>query len=231
MSFHRPFVVPALSKPLPLGYPERCHCADSSQFTRKQSFRSALASNPYRWGLLALASALLATQSQAAEQPVVVDKAHSQIEIVVKATMDSFTGKLTDFAPTVTVNPVTGEITSANVRFHFNDVKTGNEKRDHEMHVWQQTEQFPDGIFKLNIFVPLADGKSKVIGTLTLHGITAPLSFPVTVTREGSTLTVAGEAVVDTQAYGLPIIRKFALLKVDPLVVVRFHLSGTIPAP
>jgi hypothetical protein len=31
---------------------------------------------------------------------------------------------------------------------------------------------------------------------------------------------------VDTRDYGLPIIRVFGLLKVDPLVHVQFHLEG-----
>ena len=174
---------------------------------------------------------MLATLTRAAEKPVVVDQVHSQIEIVVKATMDSFTGKLAAFAPTFAADPGTGQIMSARISFHFNDVKTGNEKRDHEMHVWQQTDKFPDGAFTLDALTPSPDGKFTAKGGLTFHGMTNSISFPVSITRDGSTVTVAGEAVVDTKAFGLPIIRKFALLKVDPLVVVRFHLVGELPAP
>jgi iron complex transport system substrate-binding protein len=39
-----------------------------------------------------------------------------------------------------------------------------------------------------------------------------------------------GDASLDTREFGLPVIRLFGLLKVDPVVRVRFHLQGTAPA-
>ncbi len=178
-----------------------------------------------------LLAGVLAGSVPAAERSVAIDKTSSRIEIAVKATMDSFVGKLTDYTPTVRMDPETGKVTAATIAFLFSDVKTGNEKRDHEMHVWQQTEKFPAGTFSLTALEAETGGKLTARGTLTFHGVAQPLSFPVTVTRNGSSMTVEGDAVVDTLSFGLPVIHKFAVLKVDPLVTVHFHLVGAMAAP
>jgi polyisoprenoid-binding protein YceI len=167
----------------------------------------------------------------AAESTVTIDRAQSQIEIAVKATGDSFVGKLADFTPTVLLDAASAKVTTAKVAFHFADVRTGNEKRDHEMNVWQQTDKFPDGEFTLAGLEAAGAGKFTARGALTFHGVTQSLVFPVSIARDGATLTVGGEVVVDTRAFGLPIIKKFVVAKVDPLVTVRFHLVGNVAAP
>ncbi len=183
-------------------------------------------------GLLSIfAASLLAVTMSAAEAPLTIDKASSHVEIAVKATADSFVGKLADYVATVLVDRDTGAVTTSKVAFHFSDVKTGNEKRDREMNEWQQTEKFPDGDFTLDSLTAVSPEKFTVRGRLTLHGSTHDISFPASIAREGARVTVDGEAVVDTRVFGLPVIRKFAVLKVDPLVTVRFHLAGAVAAP
>jgi polyisoprenoid-binding protein YceI len=185
-----------------------------------------------RWLLLCLAASGMLTGSLlAAEKSLTVDKAKSNVEISVKATADSFVGKLADYSPTLTLDPATGKVTAAKIAFHFNDVKTGNEKRDREMHVWQQTEKFPDGDFTLETLEPSTDGKLVAHGTLTFHGMAHVLEFSVKIAQAESGVTVDGEAMVDTRLYGLPVIHKFAVLKVDPVVGIHFHLVGTVSSP
>ena len=149
-----------------------------------------------RWLSLCLAaSGLLAGNLPAAEKSLTIDKTNSHIEISVKATVDSFVGKLGDFTPTVTLDSEARKVAAAKIAFHFNDVKTGNEKRDIEMHVWQQTEKFPDGDFTLGTLEPSTDGKLVARGILTFHGLAHALDFPVTIAREETRVTVDGEAV------------------------------------
>ena len=169
--------------------------------------------------------------ASAAEQALSVDKANSRVDIAVKATVDSFVAKLTDYAPSIQLNSELGTVTAAKISFHFADIRTGNEKRDHEMNVWQETDKFPDGNFTLGKLTMDSAHKVSAHGSLVLHGVTHELQFPVTLSRSGSGMTVDGEAELDTRWFGLPVIRKFGLLKVDPIVVVRFHLTGAIAAP
>lgn len=175
---------------------------------------------------LLVAAAVVGTAS-AAERPLMIDRAQSRIEIAVKATLDSFVGQLTTFEPRIVVAE-DGAVTSAEVAFRFHDVRTGKEGRDKAMHKWQETERFPEGRFVLTALQRRADGQATATGRLTLHGQTQELNFPVSLHRDGPRYALDGDAPVDVRDYGLPAIRLFAVLRVDPVVHVRFHLQGTI---
>ncbi len=171
-----------------------------------------------------------ATITAAGERVLVIDPAQSRIEVDVKATMGSFVGSLADYDARIRVDGSPAAVKSATFGFKFVDVKTGEAKRDRHMHDWQQTETFPDCRFELSKLTAQPDGSQLAVGKLTLHGQTHTLTFPAQIATEGATLVIDGEAAIDTQEYGLPIIRKFVALKVNPLVTVRFHLQGKVPA-
>ena len=164
---------------------------------------------------------------QAAPVALSVTTSASRIEISVKATVDSFVGSLSAYEVAVQVDPQSQVVSSATFAFHFSDVRTGNEKRDKEMLAWEEVGKFPDGRFELTSLSPEGQGKYSAKGQMTLHGQTREVSFPVTIAQSGAGFTIDGDATLDTRQYGLPVIKKFALLKVDPLVVVHFHLVGT----
>lgn len=172
--------------------------------------------------LLGLALSLVA---RSAEQPLVFDAAESRVEVAVKASFDAFTAKLTRFEPAVMVDDLE-RVTAARLTFHFRDLVTGKEKRDAAMHRWQETDRFPDGEFVLSALEPAPDGGFQARGRLTFHGVTRDVQFPVSIRRDGPRVVIDGTVPVDTRDHGLPIIRMFGLLKVDPLVHVRFHLAG-----
>jgi polyisoprenoid-binding protein YceI len=65
-------------------------------------------------------------------------------------------------------------------------------------------------------------------GKLMLHGIELPITIPVQIKRDGNTLSVSGEVVINHELWGLPKIRKFGLLTVAPEVDVAFNVSGTL---
>lgn len=176
---------------------------------------------------LAFVFAALVGSVSAAERQLAIDPAQSRIEVVVKATVDSFTGRLDVFDPTVKLNDA-GEIVGARVAFHFRDVHTGKAKRDAAMHEWQETERFPDGEFELLSLKRDGDAAAQAVGRLTFHGVSREIAFPVSLANDAGILAIDGEAPVDVRDFGLPVIRKFGVLKVDPLVRVRFHLQGRI---
>ena len=173
-----------------------------------------------------LLAAGLALTAAAAERPLLVDPAQSHIEVAVKATVDSFVGRLAAYEPEIAVAD-DGTIARARLAFRFRDVQTGKEGRDKAMHKWQQSETFPDGTFVLSSLTPAEGATATARGRLSLHGITRDIEFPVSVNRDGPRYAIDGDASVDTRDFGLPGIRMFALLKVDPVVHVRFHLQGT----
>jgi polyisoprenoid-binding protein YceI len=185
---------------------------------------------PMKTPLLALAlTLLLAPLAHAIDVPLVVDKTRSRIEFNVKATMDSFTGQLTAYELELLHDPsAPGKISRAEIRFRFGALKTGNEKRDAEMYKWQSNEQFPECVFTLTALEPAATPDHYTArGQLLLHGTARDLIFPVTIsTTADNSYLIKGEARIDTRDFGLPVIRKFMLLKVDPVVVVGLHLEA-----
>lgn len=175
--------------------------------------------------LLAVLLLAAAVPLAAADHAVVFDPARSTVDVVVKATVDSFTGRLAGYTLAAAADEG-GRITSARLDFRFRDVLTGEPKRDEAMHAWQDTAKHPDASFVLTALEPAADGAHRATGRLTFHGVTRELSFPVRVTAAGAELAVDGDAAIDTRDFGLPVIRMMGLLKVDPVVHVRFHLQG-----
>lgn len=182
----------------------------------------------HRW-LVCLAGFLLSVAAPAAEKPLAIDAAQSRVDIVVRATMDSFSGKLNGYETAIGIGE-DGRVASARFAFHFRDLLTGKDGRDKAMHKWQETEKFPDGLFVLTSLEPAQAPETGwvAIGRFTMHGVTRDLRFPASVVRDGETYAIDGDATVDTREFGLPIIRMMGLLKVDPLVHVKFHLQGRV---
>jgi polyisoprenoid-binding protein YceI len=177
-----------------------------------------------RW--LALAAAVAAPAVHAS--PLVIDKAHSAVTISVKATIGSFVATLPDFEAALAVDPETARATAAVFRFSFASIKTGNATRDRDMNEWQQTDRFPQVVFTLTAMEPAAGGKAEARGLLRFHGMERAVAFPLSIRLDGQNAFLDGQATIDTREFGLPVIRKFALLKVDPIVRLRFHLEGAI---
>jgi polyisoprenoid-binding protein YceI len=169
--------------------------------------------------------ALLLTPAAATDRSLILDPAHSGVEVAVKVTVDSFVAHLERYEGSVTLTEE-GRINAARFAFRFRDVKTGKKDRDEAMHKWQQTDVHPDGVFSLAALEAVDGNKFTATGQLTLHGVTRALRFPVSITREADRYTIDGDAPVDTREFGLPVIRMLGMLKVDPIVHVRFHLTG-----
>lgn len=159
--------------------------------------------------------------------PLAIDPAQSRIEIIVKATVDSFVGTLDAYKTDIAVED--GQVAAAIITFRFADVHTGKSGRDEAMHDWQETSRHPDGVFTLKSLERTgADGRMDARGSLTFHGVSRAIAFPVVISTDSTHYTIAGEASLDTRDFGLPVIRKLGLLKVDPLVRVRFHFQGSV---
>lgn len=164
-------------------------------------------------------------RANAVESPLAFELADSRVEIAVNASLHSFTGRLTRYEPIVVIDDG-GRIVSARFSFQFRDVVTGRDKRDAAMHAWQQTDAFPAGVFVLQKLEPAAGNTLTALGQLTLHGVTRDIRFPVSVTRQANVYAIDGDAPIDVRDFGLSVIRVLGVLKVDPVVHVRFHLQG-----
>jgi polyisoprenoid-binding protein YceI len=179
-----------------------------------------------------LAACGLTSPGRAADVRLSIQYPQSHIDIVVHATVDSFVGTLGACQPEISVRD-DGEIAGARIAFRFRDVVTGKKSRDKAMHEWQHTDEFPDGVFVLSNIEAASEGPRTAFGRLTFHGITRDVRFPVAIVREGLRYLIDGDVPVDVRDFGLPAIRLLGVLRVDPVVHVRFHLQAAreTPAP
>jgi polyisoprenoid-binding protein YceI len=160
--------------------------------------------------------------------PVLVDPNHSSIDIAVKATIGSFVAQLRDFDANIVTASREARVEAGIFRFKFASIKTGNAARDRDMNEWQQTDKFPEVVFTLIAIEPVAGGNPIARGKLRFHGVERLLSFPISVETKEQTFNMDGDVAIDTRNYGLPIIKSFLVLKVDPIVHVHFHLTGKL---
>jgi polyisoprenoid-binding protein YceI len=160
--------------------------------------------------------------------PVFLDMDESGVAIAVKATIDSFVAELQDYDASVTVAPQTGRVEAVVFRFNVASVRTGNAKRDRDLNEWQQTDRFPDVIFTLTALEPLIGEKSIAHGLLRFHGVERTVSFPISIETNKQIIVMDGDVTIDTRDYGLPVIKKFFILMVDPILNLHFHLQGKL---
>jgi len=183
----------------------------------------------HSFGSRLLAAAILALPLTAGgnDALLVIDRSASHVDIAIKSTLDSFVAHLEDFNVAITLDPETGRVESTAFQADLSALKTGLADRDHNMSVWLQTNNFPQVVFELRAVDCSPNGALMARGQFKLHGQMHDIQFPVTVTIKHGFETIDGTATVDTQDYGLPIIR-FWVLTVDPVVQVRFHLHGNV---
>jgi len=156
-----------------------------------------------------------------------LDRAESHVDIAVKATLGSFVAHLEDFNVAITLDPESGRVETTTFHADLSAVKTGREDRDHNMGEWLQTNEFPQVVFELGAVDRGPTGALTAHGRLRLHGQQHEIRFPVTVSVNHGMAEIDGTAPLDTQEFGLPIIR-FFVLTVDPVVRVHFHLQGRL---
>lgn len=177
--------------------------------------------------LIPLSSTLLIFGSVAQGAELQIEKENSRIQVDAKATGHGFTGDLKDYTVKVAGNASTSDPSSVALKWDFNDLKTGDEKRDKEMIKWLGGGT-PTGTFTFGKSWKDDTGNLHAEGEITIHGISKTISFPYRVTREGNWVTIDGTAKLDYQNFKLPIIRNMAVMTVDPKLTIRFHLTGQV---
>lgn len=178
-------------------------------------------------GCLAVA---LAAFAGAADRPLLVDATLSRLLVDVKTTGGRFTASVSSFSPVIRVDDRGHLPTDVRLRFPFASVSTGKADRDRDMYRWEEVQSYPEVSFALGHLELQYDGTYLADGWVRLHGAERDVRFPVSVTTRGDRMVIEGQALLDTREYGLPVIKRFVVLRVDPTVVVRFRIVGTIAA-
>lgn len=156
-----------------------------------------------------------------------VDPGRSRIQVNAKATGHAFTGTLQKYVVTVTGEGTTLAPAAFDLSWNFQDLKTGDDKRDAEMIKWLGGGK-PAGSFKFVKSWTDKQGVTHAQGTLTIHGVAKTIYFPYTATKNGNQVTIDGKVSMDYQIFNLPVVRALLVMTVDPNLVVEFHLTGKV---
>lgn len=155
-----------------------------------------------------------------------VDPRRSTIEVLVHGTSGSFTGHVEQFSSLIEFDSDHHRIIRTSVTFRFPDLKTGRPNRDQHMLEWLESSRYPEVSFRLEALAKDRAGGDVAQGRLTIHGVERTVSFPVNFLMEGQRFSIDGEIQLDYRDFGLPRLRKYWILSVDPELKVRFHLQG-----
>jgi polyisoprenoid-binding protein YceI len=167
---------------------------------------------------------LIVPQAIAAE--LEVDQTRSRIQVEAKATGHAFTGTLEKYTVSASGDATTNEPDKLALSWDFNDLKTGDAKRDQEMIKWLGGGK-PAGSFTF-LKTWTEGGKTHAQGALTINRVSKTIAFPYSVKREGDWATIDGSVKIDYQNFSLPVIKAMMVMTVDPKLVINFHLVGKV---
>jgi polyisoprenoid-binding protein YceI len=157
----------------------------------------------------------------------VIDKSRSSIAVDAKATNHRFTGTLKDFDVKITGLRKSLVPTKVELKWDFKNLDTADKKRDRNMLKWLEYGKKPTGSFVMTKWIDDGKGNTFTRGNITIHGVKKEITFPCKVSRNGKTITAAGNAQLTYTDFGLPHIRQLVVLTVNPKLSIRFTLVGT----
>jgi polyisoprenoid-binding protein YceI len=183
--------------------------------------------NSFRTVLQAVAMLSLALVVRGNGANFIMDGTKSHVDVAVKSTLGSFDAKLEKYDVAITFDSDKVGLRTAVFHADLAALKTVIADRDNNMRVWLQADAFPQVAFELRALDRGPDGALTARGRFQLHGRMHEIHFPVTMSVTRGLVVIDGTATLDTQDFGLPIIR-FWVLTVDPVVNVQFHLQGSL---
>jgi len=128
-----------------------------------------------------LAAAALAAIPARAADTYLVDKAHSETLFTIKHLMSRVTGRFSDFSGVINVDSATPAASSVEFTIVASSIDTGVADRDKDLRGpnFFDVEKNPSITFNSTKVTPGTKDKFTVDGTLTMHGVSRPISLAV----------------------------------------------------
>lgn len=148
------------------------------------------------FGLLAGLTALL--PANASGQDWRMDPERSQLGFIGSAQGESFEGRFDRFSPEIRFDPANLAGARFDVRIDLASVDTDNAERDETIlgGDFFAVRKHPEARYLADSFRDLGQGRYAADGTLTLHGITRPVTLVFT-WQTGAPVVLEGEALLE----------------------------------
>ena len=161
--------------------------------------------------LLSLAAVALAAVPAPGADTYVVDKTHSETLFTIRHLMSRITGRFSDFSGTINVDASTPAASSVEFTINAASIDTGVTDRDKDLRGanFFEVEKHSTITFRSSKVTPASKDKFTVEGTLTMHGVSKPVSLGVEFLGFGKDpwgnekAGFAVETTLDRKDYGL----------------------------
>lgn len=133
---------------------------------------------------LAAALAVAATAGVAQAETYEIDTRHTQVHFTYSHFgLSNITGRLADATGTIVYDPADPTAASIEISVPIASVSTGVQAMDDHFQKDDlfDAAQFPTASFKSTSVQPAGEGKLALAGDLTIHGVTRPATFDVTI--------------------------------------------------
>ena len=115
-----------------------------------------------------------------------------------------------------------GGVQAATLTVPVKDFKCPNDEMTQHLMEAMKPEQHAEITYRLERYV-VNGGQAEATGAVTINGVTAPLSLPLTVASSGGGLQVAGNTRIDMTKFRVdPPVVMLGMLKVGPQIRIEF---------
>lgn len=144
----------------------------------------------------ALALVTFASVASAAPESYKLDPAHTVVGFQVRHFFSKVPGQFKEFDGTITLDQANWEASSVQATIQSASIFTNQEKRDGHLRSadFFDVEKYPTLTFKSTKVSKAGEGKLKVAGDLTMHGVTKPVVLDVDFLGAGA-IGIGGNAV------------------------------------
>jgi polyisoprenoid-binding protein YceI len=153
-----------------------------------------------------VASAMLAGMSATAEAATwTIDTAKSHLGFTGSENGSAFSGSFGKFSGTIVFNPAAPASGHADVTIVTGSATTGDQQKDGALpdSDWFATDKYPQAHFVATTFKATGNGAYDAVGTLTIRGVTKPMTLPFTLTINGDTAKAGGTVQLIRTEYGV----------------------------
>ena len=134
-----------------------------------------------------------------------VDKANSKIRFRSAFSGTAFEGGFAKWDAQIAFDPKNLAGSKAVVSVDLASAGTGDSDRDSTLPTadWFNVPKFPRAVFTTTAFKDLGGGKYEAAGTLSLLGVTKPVTLPFTLAITGDTAKMSGQVVLNRSQFGV----------------------------
>ena len=124
-------------------------------------------------------------------------RAHT--EMVADSTIDPYTKKATSHLA-MDANPLT---LKGSIEISMSDLYSDNKKRDEHMHETVEASLFPKAVFEVKDVVAKSGDNYTLKGTMSLHGVSKPMSFEGSIVEEGNKVRIKATGGMKMSDFGI----------------------------